>query len=114
METEFNMRLTDDMIPSARRSDLTIHLTGTKIIADKAAELEMLRELTPLILQGIELARQDSYWNYHMRSIIDAMGFKDIEKRIPADPGKVLDDPAQRLALGNPLAQTITHSSNMV
>lgn len=114
LEQEFNQRLTDDMIPSARRSDLTIHLTGTKIIADKAAELEMLRELTPLILQGIELARQDSYWNYHLRSIIDAMGFKDIEKRIPADPGKVLDDPAQRLQLGNPLAQTITSSSNMV
>ncbi len=113
-EEEFNKRLTEDMIPSARRSDLTIYVTGTKIIADKAAELEMLNELTPLILQGIELMKQDSYFNYHVRSIIEAMGFKDVEKRIPNDPGVVLEDPAQRQALGAPLADTITHSSNMV
>lgn len=113
-EEEFNKKLTEDMIPSARRSDLTIHLTGTKIIADKAAELEMLNELTPYILQGIELAKQDSYFNYHLRSIIEAMGFKDVEKRIPPDPGVVLDDPAQRQQLGQPLGDMISQSSNMV
>lgn len=113
LEQEFNDRLTDGKIPSARRSDLTIHLTGTKVIADKAAELEMLGDLTPLILQGLELAHQDSYWNYHMRSIIEAMGFKDVEKRIPPDPGKTLDDPAQRGQLSAPLADTLSRSSHM-
>jgi hypothetical protein len=92
---------------------LTIHLTGTKVIADKAAELEMLGELTPLILQGLELAHQDSYWNYHMRSIIEAMGFKDVEKRIPPDPGQTLDDPAARSQLSAPLADTLSRSSHM-
>jgi hypothetical protein len=114
LEEEFNARLTEDMIPSARRSDLTIHLTGTKVIADKAAELEMLGQLTPYILQGLELAKSDTYFNYHLRSIVEAMGFKDVEKRIPADPGKPIDDPAARTALGAPLAETITRSSNMV
>lgn len=113
LEQEFNERLTDGKIPSARRSDLTIHLTGTKVIADKATELEMLGELTPLILQGLELAHQDSYWNYHMRSIIEAMGFKDAEKRIPPDPGKTLDDPEARTQLGAPLAETLSRSSHM-
>lgn len=113
LEQQFNDRLTDGKIPSARRSDLTIHLTGTKVIADKAAELEMLGELTPLILQGLELAHQDSYWNYHMRSIIEAMGFKDVEKRIPPDPGKTIDDPAMRGQLSAPLADTLSRSSHM-
>jgi len=114
LETEFNGRLTDDMVPSAKRSDLTIHLTGTKIIADKAAELDMLSQLTPYILQGLELARKDSFWNYHLRSIIEAMGFKDVEKRIPADPGIVMEDEGMRQEMGAPLAETITRSSNMV
>lgn len=114
LEQEFNGRLTDDMIPSAKRSDLTIHLTGTKIIADKAAELDMLSQLTPYILQGLELARQDSFWNYHLRSIIEAMGFKDVEKRIPPDPGVVMQDEGMRQQMGAPLAETITRSSNMV
>lgn len=113
-EEEFNGRLTDDQVPSARRSDLTIHLTGTKVIADKATELEMLSELTPYILQGIDLARQDSYFNYHLRSLVESMGFKDIEKRIPPDPGEAMTDPTQRQQLGQPLADTIQHSSNMV
>jgi hypothetical protein len=114
LEEEFNQRLTDDMIPSARRSDLTVHLTGTKVIADKAAELEMLGELTPIILQGISLMREDSYWNYHVRSIIEAMGFKDVEKRVPPDPGRILQDDGLRQQLGQPLAETIMHSSSMV
>lgn len=114
LETEFNSRLTDGVIPSARRSDLTIALTGTKIVADKATELEMLKELTPFILQGLPLARQDSNWNYHMRSMIEAMGFKDVDKRIPADPGQVLDSDEQRMALGAPLADTVARSSNMI
>lgn len=112
-EREFNDRLTDDIIPNARRSDLTIHLTGTKIIADKATELEMLVELTPFILQGLELAKQDTYFNYHLRSLIESMGFRDIEKRMPPDPGVAVDG-MQRQALGDPLAQTIQQSSNMV
>lgn len=112
IETEFNARLTNDKVPSARRSDLTIHLTGTKVIADKAAELEMLGELTPLILQGLQLAHEDSYWNYHMRSVLDAMGFKDADKRIPPDPGKVID-PEARAQLSAPLAETMARSSHM-
>lgn len=114
LEEEFNRRLTDGVVPSARRSDLTIRMTGMKLIADKATELEMLKELSPFILQGLPLARQDSHWNYHMRSIIEAMGFKDVEKRIPADPGQILESDDQRMALGAPLADTVTRSSNMV
>lgn len=112
-EDEFNGRLTGDRVPSARRSDLTIHMTGTKIIADKATELEMLMQLTPFILQGLELARQDTNWWYHMHSVIEAMGFKDANKRMPPDPGKVADPQAQQ-QLAAPLAETITRSSNMV
>jgi len=113
LEQEFNARLTDDVIPSARRSDLTIHLTGTKIVADKATELAMLNDLTPMMLQGLQLARQDSFWNYHLRSIIEAMGFKDVDKRIPADPGVIAEDDV-RSQLGAPLADTVSRSSNMV
>lgn len=113
LEEEFDKRLTGDTVPSARRSDLTIHLTGTKVIADKATDLEMLVELTPYILQGLDLARQDTYFNYHLRSIMKEMGFKDIEKRMPPDPGLVVD-PAQRQELSQPLAETIMRSSNMV
>jgi len=112
-EEEFSKRLTDNTVPSARRSDLTISLAGTKIIADKATELEMLGELTPYILQGLELAKQDTYFWYHLRSIMEAMGFKDIDKRLPPDPGVVVDG-EERQALAQPLADTITHSSNMV
>lgn len=114
LEAEFNKRLTNDTVPSARRSDLTIMLTGTKVIADKATELEMLVELTPYILQGLELAKQDTYFNYHLRSILESMGFKDIEKRMPPDPGQAMMDPAQRQELSQPLAETIMRSSNMV
>ena len=114
LEQEFNDRLTGGIIPSARRSDLTIHLTGTKIIADKATELDMLSQLTPYMLQGLELAHQSSYFNYHLRSIIEAMGFKDADKRIPPDPGAEPADDATRQQLGAPLAETITRSSNMV
>lgn len=114
LEEEFNKRLTDESVPSARRSDLTIHLTGTKVIADKATDLEMLVELTPYILQGLELARQDTYFNYHLRSIMKEMGMKDIEKRMPPDPGVALQDPAGRDQLSQPLAETIMRSSNMV
>lgn len=112
-EAEFNDKLTDSTVPSGRRSDLTISLSGTKVIADKATELEMLVELTPYILQGLELAKVDTYFNYHLRSILEAMGFKDIDKRIPADPG-VVTDQETRQQLGEPLAQTINHSSHMV
>ena len=114
LEEAFNERLTADTIPSGRRADLTIMVTGTKIIADKAAELEMLNELTPYILEGIELAQKDSYWNYHLRSIIEAMGFKDIEKRIPPDPGVIIEEDGMRQQLGDPMAQVINRSSNMI
>lgn len=113
LEVEFNKRLTGESIPSARRSDLSIVLTGTKVIADKATDLEMLVELTPYILQGLELARQDSYFNYHLRSIMKEMGFKDIEKRMPPDPG-VTATPEVRQELSQPLAETMMRSSNMV
>src|SRR5690606_26550801 len=74
----------------------------------------MLAELTPYVVQGIDLARRDTYWNYHLRSMMDAMGFKDIEKRMPPDPGQAVADAGERMALGQPLAETIRHSSNRV
>lgn len=112
-EQEFNERLTDGQVPSARRSDLTISMTGTKVIADKATELELLVELTPFILQGLELAAKDTYWNYHMRTVMEAMGLKDVDKRMPPDPG-VAVDPDTRGQLGAGMSQMIATSSNMV
>lgn len=108
----FPDRLTAGIIPSARRGDLTISLTGTKVIADKAAELEMLFELTPYITSLLEGARQDSYLNYHLRTIVEAMGFKDAAKRIPDDPGVIIDDPIQRQQLTQPFNEMLNKSSN--
>jgi hypothetical protein len=112
-EDEFNARLTDNKVPSARMSNLTISMSGTKVIADKATEQELLIELTPFILQGLELAKADTYWNYHMRTLLESMGFKDIEKRMPPDPGVVADQ-AQRGELGQGMTDMIATSSNMV
>lgn len=109
----FPGKLTDGYIPSARRRDLTISLTGTKVIADKAAELDMLFQLTPYITALFEGAKQDSYLNYHLRSIIDAMGFKDVEKRIPKDPGVVIENPIQRQQLTQPFNEIMNQSSQM-
>lgn len=110
----FPDRLTAGRIPSARRSDLTISLTGTKVIADKAAELDMLFQLTPYITALFEGAKRDSYLNYHLRSIIEAMGFKDVEKRIPKDPGMVVENPIERQMLTQPFNEIMNQSAQMV
>lgn len=112
-EDEFNARLTDNKVPSARMSNLTISMAGTKVIADKATEQELLIELTPFILQGLELAKADTYWNYHMRTLLESMGFKDIDKRMPPDPGVVADQ-EKRGQLGQGMTDMIATSSNMV
>lgn len=96
LDQEINALLTADSIPSSRRQDLSISLTGTRIIADKVAELQLLFQLTPYITTMIDAARQDSYYNYHLRTIIEAMGFKDVNRRIPRDPGTYIQDPMQR------------------
>lgn len=114
LESEFNGRLTDGLIPSARRNDLTIHLTGTKIIADKATELDMLHQLTPYMLQGLELAKVDPWWNLHLRSIIDAMGFKDIDRRVPPMPeGQDTQDPMQAQMMRQQMGEMVSRSSNL-
>jgi hypothetical protein len=104
-------RLTNGRIPSARRNNLTISLTGTKVIADKVAELAMLERLTPYITTLIQAAAEDSYINYHMRSIIIAMGFRDVEKRIPADPGQIIEDENRRNALLAMMNEFQVHST---
>lgn len=96
LDAEFGQKLTDGMIPGVRRTDLTISLTGTKIIADRVGELEMLFRLTPYITSLMQAAAQDSYINYHLRSILRAMGFSDIDKRMPADPGQILENGEER------------------
>lgn len=92
-------RLTSGGIPGARRDDITISLTGTKIIADKVAELQMLMQLNPLVTSLLQAAGESSYINYHMRSIMRAMGFNDIEKRMPPDPGTEPQEPGKREAM---------------
>jgi len=99
LDQSFARRLTRGGIPGVRRSDLTISMTGTKIIADKVSELQMLMQLTPYITSLIQAAAEDTYINYHMRSIMRSMGFSDIEKRMPADPGVVIEDEERRQAL---------------
>lgn len=112
-EEEFNNRLTDGRVPSARMSNFVISMTGTKVIADKATEQELLVEVTPFILQGLELAKTDTYWNYHMRTLLESMGFRDVDKRMPPDPG-VVAEAEQRGELGAGMSQMLMKSSNMV
>lgn len=108
-----NTRLTDGRIPFARRDDLTISLTGTKVIADKVAELQMLMSLTPMITSLLPMAMQDQYVWYHLRSVITSMGFKDVDKRMPPDPGVVLDDPMMRQQAAAPFMQYLEKSTVM-
>ena len=89
----------------------TISLAGTKIIADKMGEVQMLIQLTPFLMNLMEGARQDSYYNYHLRSIVRAMGFNDIEKRVPPDPGQFITDPNQRAALNDQMNQVMSTMS---
>lgn len=96
IEKAYGAKLTEDHIPGVRRNDLTLSLTGTKIIADKIGELNMLMQLTPLITGLLPAAAQDSYINYHLRSIITSMGFADVNKRMPPDPGRLIEDPQKR------------------
>lgn len=98
-----NKLLTNDAVPSARRADLTISLTGTRIIADKVSELQLLMQLTPFITTMLPAAEKDSYFNYHLRSIMQTMGLKDIERRLPNDPGSFISDPAERMAYAQPM-----------
>ena len=109
---QINSLLTDGMIPSTRRSDLTISLAGTKIIADKVSELQMLMQLTPLITTLIPAAEKDSYFNYHLRTIIQTMGFKDVEKRMPSDPGTFISDATDRAKYAQPTNEMYARMSN--
>lgn len=106
----FNMMLTEDHIPSARRRDLTVSLTGTTIIADKIGDFELLVELTPMIMNLIEGARQDTYINYHLRSLLEKAGFQDVNKRIPNDPGEEIMDQQQRMDTLAPFNEVMRHS----
>lgn len=91
-QQRFNGRLIDGYIPGAHRGDLSVSLKGTKIIADKVAELNMLMELSPYLATWLQPAYQDSYMNYHLRSLMTAMGIKDIDRRMPQDPHKLVND----------------------
>lgn len=107
----FQGMLTHGRIPSVRRRDLTLSLTGTKVIADKIGDLEMEMQLLPTLLNIIEGAMRDTYINYWGRSLLRNAGFKDIEKRWPADPGIVMANPAERMVIMQQLNEVITHSS---
>lgn len=114
VDSELSEALTHGRIPSGIRNDITISLSGTRIIADKIAELEMLNQLSAYILapEMLSLLAQDDYANYHVRSIIRAMGLVDIEKRIPQPPGRHMDPAARDAALA-PFQQTYQRLSTV-
>lgn len=111
LDERWRSMLTDGRIPSAKRHDLVLSLAGTKIIADKIGELETELQLLPIMLNLIQGAAVDTYINHWGRSILRKAGLKDIEKRWPADPGEVLEDPGQRFALLQSLNQVVTTNS---
>lgn len=114
VDSELWESLTHGRIPSAIRNDLTISLSGTRIIADKIAELEMLNQLSAYILAPgmLEVLAQDDYANFHIRSIIRQMGLDSIEKRIPQPPGRHMDPQARDAALA-PFQQTFQRLSTV-
>jgi hypothetical protein len=111
LDERWRSMLTQGRIPSAKRHDLVLSLSGTKIIADKIGELETELQLLPIMLNLIQGAAMDTYINHWGRSILRKAGLKDIEKRWPADPGEVMEDPAQRFALMQQLNQVVTTNS---
>ena len=108
----FTGMLTNGRIPSVRRRDLSLSLSGTKVIADKMGDLEMETHLMPMMLNIIQGASMDTYINYWGRSILRNAGFKDIEKRWPQDPGVILEDPAQRMLIMQQLNEIVARSSS--
>ena len=103
--------LTHGRVPSAKRMDLTLSLSGTKIIADKVGELDVEMQLMPIMLNLIQGATMDTYINHWGRSILRKAGMTDIEKRWPQDPGTVIDNPAERFALVQQLNQLVNSYS---
>lgn len=91
--------MTDGIIPSARRTDITPSLTGTSVFTDVLAELNTELEILPVILNLIDAARQDSYINYIGRQIITKAGFKDVARRWPDDPAQLMEAEARQQAL---------------
>lgn len=86
-------RLTDGRIPYARRDDLVVSVRGTKIIADKMGELQILMDVVgPLVTSLIPAARQDEYANYFLRKVLWAAGLNDVDKLVPPPPNSHLDD----------------------
>ena len=94
-QMQFNERLVEGYIPGANRNDISVSLKGTKIIADKVAELNMLMELSPYLATWLQPSYKDSYMNYHLRSLMAAMGIKDIDRRMPQDPNRIVHDQTQ-------------------
>lgn len=111
LDERWRSMLTAGRIPSAKRHDLVLSLAGTKIIADKIGELETELQLLPIMLNLIQGAAMDTYINHWGRSILRKAGLKDIEKRWPADPGSVIENPAERFALLQQLNQVVTTNS---
>lgn len=113
VDERFNQMLTGQRVPSAKRNDLTLSLSGTRVIADKLGELELEFQIMPMLLNMIEGARADSYMNYWGRSVLRKAGFTDIEKRWPQDPGVVTMNPFERMSLMQPANELVARSSNM-
>lgn len=112
-QAEYQSLLTSGMIPGVRRPDLSISLSGTRVIADKVSELQLQFQLLPTAIQLFEGARQDSVINYWLRSLVIAAGFKDVDKRVPKDPNTIVD-PNTRSQLLAPYIQMLQTSSNMI
>ena len=111
VEARFQAMFTGGRVPSARRQDLTLSLTGTTIIADKISELDTELRLMPTLMNLVEGARIDTIFNYWGRSILRKAGFKDIEKRWPQDPGTVINNPTLRAGLMQGMNQLLQRSS---
>ena len=113
---EFERKLTDNGIPSARRADLTISLKGTKVIADQAAEAEAEGQWLPVITSLIQAVQQNKYINYNVRRLGESLGFKDIDKRMPALTQNIQEQeqsPEATQQMLAPYHDLVARSSNM-
>lgn len=114
VEEEIQEMLTHGRIPSGVRPDMGISLSGTKIIADKISELEMLMQFGAFIMTPgmMEVLAQDEYINYHVRSIGNTMGFRDMAKRIPPMPNSQMATQDRNAAL-QPFQETFARMSTI-
>jgi hypothetical protein len=83
--------LTNGGIPSSRRNDIKMSLSGNTIIANQIAESEVYKELAPF-MQLIPAASQDIRWWNYLRRVFETSNIKDWEVLIGKEPQAMMDD----------------------